>query len=629
MFKVITYTEDATRSIYKIDGQKKTCSYAELLIYMAQSSGGNLALMNDAEKKPLIDHIAAEHRKSKPNEQQQEFSNIITTLEENLPLHQKCLNAEMVEGFKKFIAWTTDDKGVVIFLARTNSRGNTWKIVDNIINYITANQIDGVYLQEALSKEYFRTRLPGKNGPTMYQIIDETDGSWGEPINKARLYWAAWTKIKSNDHGLDENSVKDAITWMNNKETNLSPFTEVFTTGPTGWLYQLWLKSSRATIAMPDVMTNNPITPAFSYVDLSLAKEGRCDDFDGWLESLPDICRKPFCAVIYASLTDTIDRIPIVTWLHGEGNDGKSALMNSFAEMFGESLVGAVSASVATSEFGAEVLIGKRLIMLGDAQTGNILGTNLMHHLTGGDLYVINRKNEKHINYRFKSIVMIAANTAPNIDLYNRNEGRRIFYIPMHEPSEKTMAKYCVTDENGKIKRYATGMPVYNGYNLKAGLIKEMPAIMHKCKLAFEELTKGTYNTLILPDECFNLMLERCGSDEADVINSFCSQMIVRDVDAVTDSIDLNNAYLEFSHGIKARNDFAKYNFELGRLKRHIKVAYNLVSIRSRMVDDRKRVYKGIRLTTQTATQTGNTQLDSAIKTWSRPAQSPAIGSIL
>lgn len=597
MFKVITHNNDATKSIYKIDGQKKTCSYAELLTHMAQVSGSNISIMNDAEKKPLIDVIIAENNKAKPNEQQQAFADVIEQLRENLPQHQQCLNAEMVEGFKKYIAWTTDNKGVVMFLARTNSLGNTWTTVDNIIQYITANKINGVYIQEELSKEYFKTRIAGKNGPTMYQIISDVDGSWSTPISKARLYWAAYERIvKEDPNAINKDLAIKAIQWMNEHETNLAPFTEVFTTGSTGWLYQLWLKSSLATIDMPQTMSNDPSVAAFSYIDLSLEKKGQCDDFDGWLESLPEICREPFCAVIYAALTEKVDRLPIVTWLHGEGNDGKSALMGSFGAMFGESLVGAVSASVATSEFGGEVLLGKRLIMLGDAQTGNILNTNLMHAITGGDPYVINRKNEKHINYTFKSIVMIGANTPPNINMYNRNEARRIFYIPMHEPSEKTMRKYCVSDENGHIKRYANGMPIYNGYNLKAGLIKEMPAIMYKCRLAFEKLSKGTHNTIILPDECFNMMMERCGSDDMDVIQEFFAQSVIVDRNSSTSVLDLNNAFLEFAHGTNARNEFSKFSFELNKVKRHIKTAYKIESTQPRIDGERRRVYVGIKL---------------------------------
>ena len=624
MFKVITFNADATRSIYRIDGTKKTCSYSDLLIHLAAASGSNIAIMSDADKKPLIDQINATNAAAKPNEAQQAYADLITKIEEHLPQHQSCLNAEMVEGFKQFISWTADDKGNVVFLARTPSAGNTWTIVDNVVSYITANKINGVSIQEELSKAYFRTRLAGKSGPTMYQTIDDNDGSWSAPISKARLYWAGFKRLMDIDpDAVDKDAAIAAIKWMDDRETKLAPFTEVFTTGPTGWLYQQWLKSSLATIDMPTTMTNDPTVAAFSYINLGLECAGESPDFDGWLESLPDICREPFCAILYASLNDKIDRIPLVTWLHGEGNDGKSALLGSLGAMFGDSLVGAVSASVATSEFGAETLLGKRLIVLGDAQTGNILNTNLLHAITGGDQYVVNRKNEKHINHTFKSIVWIGANTPPNINLYNRNEARRIFYVPMHEPSEATMRKYCVCDEQGHIKRYATGMPVYNGYNLKAGLIREMAAIMYKCRVAFEKMAAGTHNTIILPDACFNMMLDRCGSDEMDVLADFFVDGIVLDKSATADVLELNRAYLIHAHGPHAANDLSKYSFELAKVKRYIKTSYGIEASQRTINGSRKRVYAGLRL------NMGFEAPTAAVANWSRPAQQAAMESIL
>ena len=595
MFKVINYIDDVTRSIYKIDGQKKTCTYAELLNHLAQASGGNIALMNDADKKPLHDAIVAEHVKSKPNEQQQAFADVISILEEHLPHHQQCLNAEMMAGFKKYIAWTGDDRGNVMFLARYGKEGNTWTVVDEILPYITTNKIDGVFIQELLAREYFKTRAKGKGGPTLYQIINEDDGSWSEPMTKARLYWASWNKIKHSEHGLDEKLVINAIAWMNERETNIAPFPEVF--AKLGWLYKLWTTSTLATVVMPEIMTNDPTVPAFSYVNLDKAVNGATPDFDGWLEMMPESCRDSFCAAIYASLFAECNRIPQVTYLHGEGNDAKSSLFEAFNDCFGDSMVGAIDSKSATDDFGGEALLGKRLLLLGDAQSGNILNTNLVHAITGGDKMLINRKGEKKINYRFKSIVMIAANTPPQVNMNNRNEARRLFYVPLSDPSENTMRKFCEFDpETGKILRRANGMPKYKSYDLKKKLIAEMPNIMYKCKIAFDKICPAPYKTLMLPDECFNLMLDKCGSDEIDQIDAFIADCVTVDKNAYVDVLALNNAYLKHSHGEQAIGAINKHTFEINKLKRYIKTQFSIEPTKIRSGDGRTRIYKGIKL---------------------------------
>lgn len=109
----------------------------------------------------------------------------------------------------------------------------------------------------------------------------------------------------------------------------------------------------------------------------------------------------------------------------------------------------------------------------------------------------------------------MAANTAPEINMSLRNEARRIFYIPISEPSELTMRKYCLYDEKtGSILRYANGMPKYKGYDLSGSLVKEMPAILYKCKKEFAKYYGN--RTLILPDAVYNYMLEQCGSNAVD-----------------------------------------------------------------------------------------------------------------
>lgn len=598
MFKTIIYNSDYRQSIYRIDSQRKDINYYDLLDYIVKAAGSNLAVITDAEKETYNNIIKVENEKNKPNKNQEEYNDIIHTLEAVLPTYQECLNPKMIEGFKKYIARAGDLNGAVIYLARTSLTAKTWRQIDDVLNYITTNKLDNIFIQELLAMEYFKTRAPKEGGPTMFQIINPIDGSWAEPITKAQLYWTAY-ELNKTKLSLDRQSVINALNYMNNLEQNIPPFIDVFNNTITGWLYKKWNTSILSTIEMPKILTNDPTVDAFSYVDLNLEQNIPTPAFDGFLEQMESCWREPFCAALYAVCFEQCKRIPQVVYLHGEGNDGKSSLFNALNNYFGSNLVSTIDSKIVTDDFGAESLIGHRLLVLGDCQNGNILNSNLVHQITGGDLVSINRKNEKRISYRFNSIIMIAANLPPSINMNNRNEARRILYIKLNEPSYDVMKKYCQVDEKTKtILRYKNNMPKYKSYDLEADLINEMTGILFKCKQCFEKICPPPYKTLEIPEACYDLMSDECTSYDLDYIELFIKDKIIIKTNEVTEALLIYQEYLKFVYGDKNSN-VNKHLFDIQKLKRYLKTNYNLEAKRLTKNKNKITVYDGICIKTE------------------------------
>lgn len=256
-------------------------------------------------------------------------------------------------------------------------------------------------------------------------------------------------------------------------------------------------------------LTNNRDEESFAYFDLdSSISPGDTPDFDGFMESIHPACRDSLMAAIYANF-DARVHLNQYIWIHGEGGDGKSSLLGAIAEYAGDDLVCSLGQTL-NSEFGLENAVGKRMVILSDVKTGLSVKSQLIHNLTGHDLISVNRKNKPIITTRLDPILWIAANAAPDVNFDNRNEARRCLYIKMVDPPVAVKRKFYFMDENGNFVLDAGGNPINNGYDLKGGLVREMPHILYKCREAFERVCHAPYSVIRQSYEQSELALENC-----------------------------------------------------------------------------------------------------------------------
>lgn len=255
-------------------------------------------------------------------------------------------------------------------------------------------------------------------------------------------------------------------------------------------------------------LTNDPKEPAFAYFDLNTITPGPTPDFDGFMLSIEPACRDALMAAIFATFFAQ-SHLNQYIWIHGEGGDGKSSLLNAIAEYAGDNLACSLGQTM-NSDFGLENAIGKRMVILSDVKTGLSVKSQLIHNLTGHDPVSVNRKNKPIITVRLDPIVWIAANAAPDVNFDNRNEARRCLYIKMQEPPVEIKRKFYFTDENGNFIKDANGQPINNGYDLQGNLVKEMPHILYKCKEAFMRVCPAPYSVIKPTIEQSSLALENC-----------------------------------------------------------------------------------------------------------------------
>ena len=272
----------------------------------------------------------------------------------------------------------------------------------------------------------------------------------------------------------------------------------------------------------PVDLTNDPDVDAFAYFDLNTMKPGPTPDFDGFMDAVVPVCRDMFMAAVYATVFAQ-SLLNQYIWIHGEGGDGKSSFLNALMKFLGNRLCCSLGQTM-NSEFGLENAVGKRMIILSDVKTGLSVKSQLIHNLTGHDPVSINRKNKPIITKELQPIVWVAANEAPDVNFDARNEARRCLYIKMQEPSEEVQKKFYFLNEDGTFATDPEGRKINNGFDLTGGLLKEMPAILYKCKQAFEKVCPAPYSVIRPTAGAISLAEDNCIDLSVDVWRTYIDE---------------------------------------------------------------------------------------------------------
>lgn len=327
----------------------------------------------------------------------------------------------------------------------------------------------------------------------------------------------------------------------------------------------------RKTISLPS-LTNDPSEPAMAYFDLNSISEGPTPDFDGFMESIHPSCRDSLMAAIYGTFFAGC-RLNQYVWIHGEGGDGKSSLLNAIAKYAGDRLACSLNSSDMKSEFGLENTVGKRVVIMSDVKTGLSVKSALIHNLTGHDLVSINRKNKPIISVRLNPIVWIAANDAPDVNFDNRNEARRCLYIKMVEPPEEVQKKFYFVKEDGTFDLDDEGKKQNNGYDLEGHLVQEMPHILYKCREAFERVCPAPYSVIKQNKQALHIAKENCLDIDAATFNTYIQETFVFN-DGVTKMIQ-TEIFEAMADTMKAHGDKSGLNqFAKRDIRRLLTVKY-------------------------------------------------------
>jgi len=200
----------------------------------------------------------------------------------------------------------------------------------------------------------------------------------------------------------------------------------------------------------------------------------------------------------------------------------KSTICNVISWALGEENVGALQKDSLSNQFSLAKVFDKRLVIFGDNKNKNIIRSEKMHLLLGGDIVDVERKGKESFAYRMRSKVLIASNIMPEIDPHAAHERTRLIIIhPKATP--EILRKICVIDENGNPKKDLHGQYVFKGDPWFEDRLKaEFWDFLFVCQDEYSK-TCPNHNMIILPPSVANKLWET-SPIEHDYFSEFVSE---------------------------------------------------------------------------------------------------------
>lgn len=250
-----------------------------------------------------------------------------------------------------------------------------------------------------------------------------------------------------------------------------------------------------------------------------------------------------------------------------DGNSGKTKFISAIFKPLRD--IDAVDSAGKSfnGDFGMESCYNSRVLIIPDNKNKQLLRSQLMHQLTGGDEILINSKNVRQFTFTPHLSIWTHSNILPVIDVAAAHERTRIalFHFRL---SDKVKKEIYVTDENDELIVDSNGFLTSKGdSSFYDKLLADVPFFLAECKKAYEKLctTNGDINTLSISDNLTQLM----DADERIIeINEFCEKYI-------TVKANAKSADCFTPAEIKQLVDAAKLNKELtvadfDNIKEHI-----------------------------------------------------------
>lgn len=251
---------------------------------------------------------------------------------------------------------------------------------------------------------------------------------------------------------------------------------------------------------IPTIYSNNPGQPALHYLDLNeLVEHGTHPTWDKYFARFLPAEAKVIRAFFWSIFDANNNSRQALYFEDIDGFSAKSVVMRVITYYLGSDLVAAIQKDSLSNQFGLAKLWDKRLVYIGDNKNPNLIRSEKMHMLLGGDLADIELKGQNSFTAKLNAKVIASGNIPLDIDPHARHERTRIIVVRPHVP-EELLKEFVLLDENGNIKRDREGEPQFIGDNsFEPRLMAEFKHMMWDAREDYKELCP-TGSSIILPD---------------------------------------------------------------------------------------------------------------------------------
>lgn len=285
-----------------------------------------------------------------------------------------------------------------------------------------------------------------------------------------------------------------------------------------------WIATRREFyIEMPQTISNDPKTPCFHYVDLSLIPEHAkpTPAWDAFLQRMTEDEQDVFKAFVY-SIYDAKNFGRQFIYFFDAGYSGKSCALSAIAEGLGKGLYASIGKESLNNQFGMSKVWDKRLVVYPDNKNRLLHKSQSFYNMTGHDLVDVEVKGAQSFSHVLCLKVIAAGNVRLKVDTDDRSEATRV--IPINIKLTDDIIKHqkiALLDENGNIVRDRKGRPKFVGDSLWPEMLKtEIFDFVSKCRDSYERLCP-TRRDIILPDSVLESLEEMRDTDLDDYESIF------------------------------------------------------------------------------------------------------------
>jgi hypothetical protein len=289
--------------------------------------------------------------------------------------------------------------------------------------------------------------------------------------------------------------------------------------------------------------------PAFKVIEPSEYEPGEHAAWDEFLTRVD--YPETFKAYVW-SLLDPTNFGRQALWIYGEGNDGKSTIINTLIQFYGRDYTLSLGHKTVDETFFFGQAYGKRLAVYMDCKNLQILQKERVKSLLGKDNVAINDKHDKVFTGQVYSKLFICSNSFPKISFSDRSERTRLLLV--------------------KVKSYDNedGDP-----DFQDKLLDEMPAFLNSCRESYEnECPRGM--SLRVPPEMSEDIALNCVTEDSEMIEDFCESHLEFGEQYSVSTLKLRDAFKDYTYkhwagarnNVYTENDLLKYLYRLG-CKKH------------------------------------------------------------
>ena len=305
----------------------------------------------------------------------------------------------------------------------------------------------------------------------------------------------------------------------------------------------LLMKHPDMCISMPKLYSNDPDEPALLHLDLdTLIKPGPCPSWDFYFSSryTPEeakVLRVFIFCVLYAK-NKTRQMLYI---LDVDGFSGKSLLINVITRVLGAKYVQAVQKDSLNNQFSMAKVWDKILVSISDNKNPQLLRSEKLHMMTGGDQADIEKKGKDSFIARLQMKVIASGNTRLEIDPDATHERTRLIVVKPHVNKE-VLKQIALLDKDGNIVYSRSGRPQLLGDpSFEDKLYNEFGAMLAKAREEYRELCP-TDGNVILP-ESMEDEIDNCSADYLDIVDSEIAKYVTFGKDLQSSPEEMNKLY--------------------------------------------------------------------------------------